>query len=261
MISGLTIVRNALSNGYQIAEVIDCLRVISDQIVVLDGYSTDGTYEYLRTQPDIKIHRDEWNCSSRKGLEFARITDLGIKRCKGDYIFYLQADEVLHHRDILQIPKLIGDHNSLTMTFLHIRYDFDYMLKGGYKRAIRFFKNNKVRSHWDAYSFEGNVSPSFDSDINLYHVGYVFVRNILQKMINHSNNFYIDAPSYTRRKILAEKYLNDLENGDPIPSNLELASILEAEHSLVKHNTDLPEQLNRLKGAIQYTLPRGRYRY
>lgn len=255
MISGLTIVRNALSNGYQIAEVIDCLKIISDQIIVLDGYSTDGTYEYLCTRSDIKVYQDVWDCSGQNGLEFARITNLGIERCDGDYIFYLQADEIMHHDDILQIPRLIDTNNSISLKMLHIRYDFDYKLDSGYDRAIRFFKNDGVHSHYDAYTFEGNISPSLQSDICIYHVGYVFVKNILQKMVNHSNNFYVNQAPQLRRKSLAEKYLNDIVNGVAIPSNLELAKILEPEYGLIKHNTNIPVQLNRLRNVTEYTLP------
>ena len=95
-ISGLTIVRNAISNGYLIAEVLDTLVAISDEVIVCDGFSTDGTFEYLSTRGDIKLYQDVWNLQSNDGFEFASITNKGMSRCTGDYIFYLQADELIH---------------------------------------------------------------------------------------------------------------------------------------------------------------------
>lgn len=235
---------------------MDCLRVISDEIIVLDGYSTDGTYEYLYTQPDIKIYRDEWNVSGQNGLEFARITNLGLERCDGNHIFYLQADELLHHNDISKIPDIVEDYQSMSFKMFHIRYDFKYKLNGGYDRAIRFIKNDKkIYSDYDAYTFNGDIHPVISTDIPIYHVGYVFVKNILQKMINHSNNFYVGQHPQANRKSLAEKYLNDLENGIKIPTNIELARILEPEYELILHETEIPEQLVRLTGATEYILP------
>lgn len=256
MFSGLTIVRNAIENGYPIAEVLDCLRVICDEIIVLDGGSTDGTYEYLCTQRDIKIHQDPWNLAGKDGLEFARVTNIGISKCKGDYIFYLQADELLHHNDIVKIPELLDDHNSVAFNMLHIRYNLDYRLDGDYDRAIRVIKNNgKVYSYYDAFTFSGQVDPIYQSSIPVYHVGYVFIKNILQKMMNHSKHFYVGQAPQTNRRQLAEKYLAKIAKGEELPSNLQLASILEPEYRLIRHETNIPDQLNRLIGATEYTLP------
>lgn len=252
----MTIVRNAIENGYPIAEVLDCLRVISDEIIVLDGGSTDGTYEYLCTQNDLKIFQDEWKLDGKNGLEFARITNLGLERCECDYIFYLQADELLHHNDIAKIPEMLDGYNSIDFNIMHIRYDFEYKLTSGYDRAIRVIKNRSgIYSHYDAYTFDGHINPINHSHISVYHTGYVFIKNILKKMINHSRYFYVDQAPQMNRRNLAEKYLTMLENGEDIPLNLEIAAILEPEYSLVKHLTKFPKCLDRLVGAAEYTLP------
>lgn len=252
-ISGLTLIRNALENGYAISEVIDNLKLISDEVVVLDGYSTDGTYEYLCTVPNIKLYRDRWNLKSKDGLEFARITNLGISRCKGDYIFYLQADEVMHDEDIKKLPEIIGDYNAISMSFKHIRYDFKYCLNGGYERAIRFFKNKiGINSHYDAYTFGGNTCPTLNANMIVYHIGYVFLKNIFQKMINHADLFYTDAETYAYRKQLAIKYISDLEKGVQL-DKIAVANKLEPMYKLVEHGTPLPECLRRLENAIEYS--------
>lgn len=254
--SGLTIVRNAISNGYPIAEVLDCFRVICDEIVVCDGFSDDGTFEFLCSQSDVVVYQDVWDLSSRCGLEFARITDLGFGRCGGDYVFYLQADELLHHSDIGRIPGLIGDVGSLSFDILHIRYDFAFKLNSGYDRAIRVVRNSGgVRSEYDAYTFSGDVHPVLHVSVPVYHVGYVFIKSILRKMINHANYFYKGEETYARRRSLAEKYLNVLNSGGVLPSNIEMARILEPEYGLVEHGTTVPVALDRLVGAIEYVLP------
>ena len=256
-ISGLTIIRNAFVNGYPIAEVIDNLALISDEIIVCDGYSTDGTAEYLQSRNDITLYQDRWNLQSKNGLEFANITNCGLERCSGDYIFYLQADEIMHPSDILQLRDLINinQYNAIFCDFYHIRYDFDYILNGGYKSAIRAIRNKcGIYSEYDGFSFTGNIVPPFHSNLIVYHFGYVFLRNIFRKMINHADCFYHEAANYHRRKELALDYLAKLDNGEAL-NPLEVQQVLEPEYTLYRHNTVVPTCMERLRGAVAYTLP------
>lgn len=258
MISGLTIVRNALSNGYPIAEVIDNLKLISDELIVCDGNSEDGTLEYLKSRSDIILHIDDWDLNSNNGLEFAKITNLGLSRCNYDWIFYLQADELLTPKDTYKLKDLIysNSYNSISVNFNHIRYDFDYKLTSGYSKAIRATKKKNVHSHYDAYDFAGEINPCFDSDIQLFHFGYVFIENILRKMINHADFFYKEAESYLKRRLIAEDILKRIQD-DQLNNidMLELQNILEPEYSLIKHNLVIPESMERLRFSKRYSLP------
>ena len=255
-IIGLTIVRNAISNGYLIAEVINTLSAVADEVVVCDGFSTDGTYEYLKTRSDIKLFQDDWNLQSNNGLEFARVTDLGIKRCDGDFIFYLQADELIHPNQIPHLKELIrsNKYNSIDFRFNHIRYDLDCCLREGYEHAARVVRNKNVQSRDDGYDFQGEVNPKHVSQIDIYHYGYVFLENILAKMINHSSNSYVDAPNYARRKELAGKYLEQIKAGENLDP-LELQKSLEPEYTLGKHGLPMPPCIRRLRHASKYELP------
>ena len=254
-ISGLTIVRNALSNGYLIAEVIDALVAVSDEVIVCDGFSDDGTFEYLQTRDDIKLFQDDWDLQSVDGFEFAKITNKGIQRCDGDYIFYLQADELIHESQFSKLRELIlsDKYNSIIFQFCHIRYDLDHCLNEGYKRAIRVIRNVGNYSDYDGYDFAGNVEPKYGSDINIYHYGYVFLENILAKMINHAN-FYVGAENYLQRKQLSQDFLIRIEAGECLDP-LELQKTLEPMYTLRKHGLPMPACVKRLQGATKYILP------
>ena len=258
-VSGLTIIRNAFSNGYLIAEVIDNLLAISDEVIVCDGYSTDGTTEYLQSRDDIKLFQDHWDLNSRNGLEFAKITNDGLARCTGDYIFYLQADELIHESQLSDLQALIdtNEFNAIVCDFYHLRYDFDHIITGGYPRAIRVIRNNcGISSEYDGYSFRGNIDPCHFSDIAIYHFGFVFLRNIFNKMINHSDYFYNGADNYHQRRELVIGYLTKLDNGE-ILDPLEIQKALEPEYTLCKHDTTIPSCTERLRNAISYSLPEG----
>jgi hypothetical protein len=245
-----------------IAEVVDTLKAICDEIIICDGYSTDGTLEYLQTRDDIQLFQDNWNLNSDNGLEFAKITNHGLKRCTGDYIVYLQADELIHEDQIEPLRQLIlsNKYNSIYCKFHHIRYDFDHYLTGGYKRAARVIRNGiGISSTHDGYDFTGNLEPRCISGIDIYHFGYVFIENILNKMINHSENFYVHAPNYANRKKLAQGYLKRIETGESI-NPLEMQKVLEPEYVLAKHGLPLPACMERLQEHIvkpvqKYTLP------
>ena len=63
-ISGFTIVRNTLSQGYPFVESIISAMPVCDEFIIADGYSTDGTWEILQRlaelYPKIKLSRDKW---------------------------------------------------------------------------------------------------------------------------------------------------------------------------------------------------------
>ena len=256
-ISGLTIIRNAITNGYPIAEVIDTLQSICDEVIVCDGMSDDGTIEYLRSRTDIKLFQDDWDLQSNNGLEFAKITNLGLSRCTGDYVLYLQADELIHEKDMQKLKALINSnkYRSINCKFTHIRYDFKYCLTSGYDKAIRVIRNDgAISSLYDGFSFEGQTSPTFESDIYIYHFGYVFIENILQKMINHAECFYVDAANYNRRKVLSQAMLEQIRAGKHIEP-LEAQMQLEPEYQLVEHHLPIPACMQRLQSVTRYILP------
>ena len=99
----------------------------------------------MKTRDDIQLFQDDWNLQSRDGLEFAKITNYGLQRCTGDFIFYLQADEIIHEDQIDKLKELIlsDEYHSISCRFHHIRYDFDHRLNEGYTHATRVIRNMK----------------------------------------------------------------------------------------------------------------------
>jgi len=100
-ITCFTITKNVLSQGYPFLEVVVQALPVCDELLVGDGGSTDGTLELLRKleelNPKIKVYIDPW-----PGKGFAHdlrwATNRMLEKCKGDYILYIQANEVIHER-------------------------------------------------------------------------------------------------------------------------------------------------------------------
>ena len=88
---------------------LDCRRVVEDcldslrkstfrdyEIIVADNGSVDGTLEYLRAQPDIRLIENGCNAGFTKG------TNQGIVAGSGQYILWLNTDTILRE-DSLQL--------------------------------------------------------------------------------------------------------------------------------------------------------------
>jgi glycosyltransferase involved in cell wall biosynthesis len=95
------IVKNVLSQEYPFLEAIAQALQICDEFLISDGYSTDGTYEVLveisQLNSKIKIYRDRWPPLNKLAV-LKEVTNTLRKRCSGKYIFYLQANEIIHEK-------------------------------------------------------------------------------------------------------------------------------------------------------------------
>lgn len=83
-ISALIITYNEM--GY----IERCLDGVSfaDEIIVVDSYSTDGTYEYLVQRPDVKVVQNPFS-------NFTAQKSFALKQASNDWVLFLDADEVV----------------------------------------------------------------------------------------------------------------------------------------------------------------------
>ena len=101
-ISALIITYNEI--GY----IEKCLASIDfvDEIIVVDSYSTDGTYEYLLQHPKVKVIQNPFeNFTSQKSFT--------LKQAKNDWVLFLDADEVITpnlEKEIIDIVNSSNEH-------------------------------------------------------------------------------------------------------------------------------------------------------
>jgi glycosyltransferase involved in cell wall biosynthesis len=174
-ISGFTFMKNTSKLFYPLKESIESILPIVDEFVVLlgDCDADDETLEILQTMEcdKIKIYHSIWDRETypNAGI-YAQQTDEAMKYCSGDWLFYLQSDEVVHER-YLDTIKSACEHykedkriEGLLFQYHHFWGDFDHYHKshGWYKREIRIVKNGikDLHSFRDAQSFR--VMPNFN---------------------------------------------------------------------------------------------------
>ena len=118
-ISAYAIIKDGIKYGFPYEECIRSAMAIVDEMVVVDGGSTDGTYEHLLTlaadyveqdenknvTANLKIFKHEWdtNCPTLFGDEktYAR------QMCTGTHLIQLDCDELIHEPNRGDIRKLV----------------------------------------------------------------------------------------------------------------------------------------------------------
>ncbi|WP_040279852.1 glycosyltransferase family 2 protein [Psychroserpens damuponensis] len=101
-ISALMITFNEIKH---IEEVISNLS-FADEIIVIDSYSTDGTYEQLSKMDNVTV-------ISRQFKNFADQRNYAIEQANCEWIFFIDADERLTQASQLEIVASVKHNNGI----------------------------------------------------------------------------------------------------------------------------------------------------
>src|SRR2546428_72795 len=126
MLSGFTIVRNAVSLDYPIVPAIRSILEICDEVIVNVGQSADGTRDLVAAvrDPRVRIIDSVWDFSRGSGV-LAQETERAMRACRGAWGLYIQADEGLHETGaaILQerVRRFDGPHPRVAQEWIAAR--------------------------------------------------------------------------------------------------------------------------------------------
>lgn len=193
-ISGFTIVKNAIILEYPVVESIMSILPIVDEYVVLVGKSEDGTVDLIRSigSEKIRILENEWRDDFKsEGYIFSHLTNLAMSECRGDWAFSLQADEVIHEKDLPELKRLIENCDkkpavkAISLRFYHFYGDYQTYNPYGHRKTCRIVRNNgEVINIGDGVAFAFRDSPDtrilegppehiVKSGIRVYHYSWV----------------------------------------------------------------------------------------
>jgi glycosyltransferase involved in cell wall biosynthesis len=193
-LSAFTIVRNASILEYPVVESILSILPIVDEYIVLVGKSEDDTLGLIEGigSDKIRIVENEWRDEFRSdGRFFSHLTNLAMEECRGDWAFSLQADEVIHEKDLPALQRLIEkcdkDHavKAISLRFRHFYGDYQTYNPYGHQKACRVIRNSgEVINIWDGVAFalrktpdtrllEGPPEHIAKSSIRIYHYSSV----------------------------------------------------------------------------------------
>jgi glycosyltransferase involved in cell wall biosynthesis len=164
-ISGFSYVRNGIAYDYPFLESIQSILPICDEFVMVLGDSTDSSREAILSlnSDKIRIVDTVWDMNNRTGGKvFAQQANEGLDHITGDWAFHIQADEVIHERDLPKILDAIQTYDrderveGLLLPFIHFWGSYDYIRTSRkmHKNEIRVIRNNQlIRSYRDSQGF------------------------------------------------------------------------------------------------------------
>lgn len=110
-ISGYTTTKDCIKAQYPWRKSIVSMLGFCDEVVVVDGGSTDGTleelYRWSKFEPKLKVHLVERDWSHPRFAVFDGAQKAEArKRCTGQFLWQMDADEVVVERDYEKIVQL-----------------------------------------------------------------------------------------------------------------------------------------------------------
>ncbi len=188
-ITGFTIIRNAIKFDYPVVESIQSILPVCDEFVVSVGNSVDETLQLIKNinSPKIKIIESKWDDNLREG---GQVLAIETNKCmdaiapNSDWLFYLQADEVVHEKYLPVIKKsaeqFLNDKQveGLLFNYTHFYGNYNYVAdsRSWYRREVRIIRNDRqIRSYKDAQGFRKNGRKLTVklTDAFVYHYGWV----------------------------------------------------------------------------------------
>ena len=168
MISGFTIVRNAVTLDYPIVPAIRSILALCDEVVVNVGKSDDDTRDVVAGlgDPRVRILDSVWDFS-RGSTVLADETNRAMDACRGAWGVYVQADEVLHEAGAATLRERLREWDGdarvegLLVDYHHFFGNFDTIAtdRHWYRREVRAVRLGRgIRSYQDAQGFR--VGPA-----------------------------------------------------------------------------------------------------
>ena len=255
-ISVVFIIKNGIKQGYCFWESLQSCLPFADELIISDGHSDDGTFEYLmkfakkyRSEVSTIMYQDEWEEVSYHGEVISMVSQRAINHASKEWVYYLQADEIIPPETADYIKDFAdkdafgsedsGGYNSLGFPFWHFIRQWQPSQEG-YRSAVRMVRNGCGYLKGDAWTFTGDdIVPTYDSlcPKPIFHFAWCFPKQNDVKDIEHSK-LYQNFPCYQEK---AKKAMKSLESDlEPYPRT---------------DFDDFPELARRFVGKAMYELP------
>lgn len=204
--------KNAHKLYYPLRHAIESILPIVDEFVVALGDSDEDDTtkkEILSIGSDkIRIIDTVWDIEKYpRGMEHAHQTDIAKEACSGDWLFYLQSDELVHEKYLPVIKnrcqELLNNKEveGLLFRYRHFWGDYEHIRDTHcwYRQEIRIIRNDPEIHSWESAQSFRRI-PGFNGinyrqqegtyklnvarvDAEIYHYGWVRPPRVMQNKI------------------------------------------------------------------------------
>src|ERR1700752_1294189 len=217
MLSGFTIVRNAIKLDFPIVPAIKSVLEVCDEVVVNVGRSEDDTRDLVASvrDPRVRIIDTEWDFT-KKNIMLSIETQRAMDACRGQWGIYIQADEVLHERGAHLLKEKVAEWDAdprvegLLVKYLHFYGGFDQTAtsRRWYRREVRCVRLGKdIRPYQGAQGFR--VGPDYRkiqarvTGAEMFHYGWARPAKAIKEKLEISKTIYPWAKERVERDIQA----------------------------------------------------------
>ena len=187
--------------------IADCLRTLafSDDIVVLDSYSTDRTVEIAESFPNVRVVRrafDTWSCHSNWALQHIKF--------RHPWVYYSDADERVTPELAAEITRHVSDPDQEHAAF---RLRYKNMFRGRWLRhggiypvwLVRLFRPDRVRYEDRQVNAHPVVAGTL-GELREHFIHYSFNKGLVPWLEKHNRYAQLEAHEATqvrRGKVLS----------------------------------------------------------
>jgi hypothetical protein len=204
MLSGFTIVRNAVKLDFPIVPAIRSVLAVCDEVVVNVGRSEDETRDLVTSvdDPRVRIVDSEWDFTKKNEM-LSHETMRAMAACRGNWGIYIQADEVLHEDGAQLLREKTrewdGDASveGLLVRYLHFYGGFDTVAtnRRWYRREVRCIRLGRdIRPYQGAQGFR--VGPEYRkiraraTEAEMFHYGWARPARAIREKLEISKTIY-----------------------------------------------------------------------
>lgn len=187
--SDVTVVILTKNEELNIVDAIENAKRVADKVILVDSGSVDNTILLAKRHGAIVLHR-EWD------NDFSAQRNFALEHVDTDWVLYLDADERLDEKLILEIKAALESGTQVMYRFIRrnsaFGRDFKYGVLG-LDSVIRFFPKDKVRWHDKVHERPVGDLPVLTLKGYLKHFTYRTFEQYVQKMNQYSS---IGAQNY-----------------------------------------------------------------
>jgi len=191
-ISAFTFIKNGQILGYPFIESIKSVLSIVDEFVINIGESEDDTFKLVKSikSSKIRIIQSKWSDKMKdRGYVYGQQKMIAQFNCIGDWLFYIEGDEVYHENELATIYESMQSNfndskvEALALNFYHFYGNGNSYLDspGWYRSETRIIKSS-VRSYapdglfWLVLDQNKKGRYPYAKKINAYCYHYGWVR-------------------------------------------------------------------------------------
>jgi hypothetical protein len=204
LLSGFTLVRNAVQLNFPIVAAIASVLEVCDEVVVNVGTSDDETRHLVAGMGDsrVRIIDSEWDLSKGDDM-LALETQRAMDACRGSWGIYIQADEVLHERGARILKQRVAEWDrderveGMLVDYLHFYGGFDRVAtnRQWYRREVRCVRLGRdIRPYQGAQGFR--VGPDYrkirarPTGAQMFHYGWARPAQTMREKIQLTKQMY-----------------------------------------------------------------------